>query len=301
MSASYWLQRARHRMFPILERRGLHLTPVNYYQAIPNTAELPEDLWQRRSELVGVDLRESAQLELVSALAADYAAECADLPRAPLTDAHAFYFGNSWFDSIDAEFLYGMIRRFRPQRVVEIGSGYSTLIAAEAARANASLDGHRTQITAIEPYPRQFLVDHAGDRWQLVRSPVEQVPLSVFTELEPNDILFIDSSHVVRIGGDVVFELVEILPRLAPGVIVHVHDIFLPDEYPRPWVMGMHRFWNEQYLLQAFLMYNREFQVLAASNFLHRDHPELLTRLFRSYPPGGYRPASFWMVRSPER
>ena len=181
--------------------------------------------------------------------------------------------------------------------MIEIGSGYSTLIASQAARANAT-DGHSTQITAIEPNPREFLVNLAGDRWQLTRSRVEDVPLSVFDELAANDILFIDSSHVVRIGGDVVYEFLEIIPRLPPGVIVHIHDIFLPFEYPRDWVMQRRRFWTEQYLLQALLTCNSEFKVLVANHLLHRDHPELLTRLFSSYSPTGHTPASFWIRRS---
>jgi hypothetical protein len=296
VNTKYWIAYLRRRAFPALERAGLHLTPVGYSQPIPNTADLTDAIWQRRSELVGIDLRESQQLALVAELGEAFSAECAELPRAPQPDGQSFFFGNGWFDGFDAELLYGLIRRFKPARVIEIGSGYSTLIASQAARANA-IDGHSTQITAIEPNPREFLVELAGDRWQLTKSRVEDVPLSVFDELTSNDILFIDSSHVVRIGGDVVYEFLELIPRLAPGVIVHVHDIFLPFEYPQDWVMRRRRFWTEQYLLQALLTGNSEFEVLAANHLLHRDHPELLKRLFSSYAPSGQAPASFWMRR----
>jgi predicted O-methyltransferase YrrM len=297
VDTAYWLGRLQKRIFPALERRGFHLTPVNYYQPIPDTRSLTDAIWQRRSALVGIDMREAEQLALASRLSASYAAECQRLPRAPGVD-HGFYIGNGWFDSIDAEFLYCLIRHVKPMRVIEIGSGYSTLVASEAARVNLAEDGHRTEINAIEPYPRDFLVERAGDRWQLTRSPVEEVPFSVFAALEANDILFIDSSHVVRIGGDVVYEFLEVIPRLAPGVLVHVHDIFLPDDYPQEWVLRTRRFWTEQYLLRAFLMFNSDFHVLLSSNILHKDHPAEMTQLFSSYPPRGYHPTSFWMQRS---
>jgi hypothetical protein len=181
--------------------------------------------------------------------------------------------------------------------VIEIGSGFSTLIAAEAAQANALRDGHTTEITAIEPNPRDFLLERTAQRWELIRSPVEDVPMAVFAELQANDILFIDSSHVVRIGGDVVYEYLEVIPRLAPGVLVHVHDVFFPYDYPREWVMNMHRFWTEQYLLQAFLSFNSAFEILVSTSILHADHPERMREAFSSYPPGEYNPASFWMRR----
>ncbi len=286
-------------MFPALERTGLHLTPVDYYQPIPDTRTLPEAIWQRSSDLVGVDLREPEQVELVSRMGAAFGGECRTFPRSPGTAEPRFYFGNGWFDSIDAELLYCMIRQFKPAQVIEIGSGYSTLIAIEAARANKTHDGHVTEINAIEPYPREFVVSLAGDGCTLTRTPVEEVPLEVFAQLRANDILFIDSSHVVRIGGDVVYEYLEVIPRLAPGVLVHVHDIFYPYDYPREWVLQRRRFWSEQYLLQAFLMFNSEFEVLASSSVLHARHSDAVRKAFSSYPPGDYSPASFWMRRAP--
>jgi hypothetical protein len=293
----YWLERLQARVFHLLERRGYHLTRVDYYQPIPDTRTLSEEIWRQRSDLVGLDLRESAQLELVVRLASEFADECGRLPREPGPRDDVFYFGNRWFDSIDAELLYLLIRHFKPRRMIEIGSGYSTLMAAEAARANAALGDTMTQINAIEPYPRDFLLGSQQDSWRLTRSRVEEVPLDTFAQLAANDILFIDSSHVVRIGGDVVYEFLEVIPRLAPGVLVHVHDVFLPDDYPAEWVLDMRRFWSEQYLLRAFLMFNTEFEVLAATNLLHTNHSELMRNTFSSYPLRGYRPASLWMRR----
>ena len=123
------------------------------------------------------------------------------------------------------------------------------------------------------------------------------MPLERFCALEANDIVFIDSSHVVKIGSDVVYEFLELLPRLKAGVMVHFHDIFLPAEYPKSWVLEDRRFWNEQYLLQAFLAFNSAFEVMMAGSFLHLSHSEKLKAAFASYDPANVWPGSFWMRR----
>jgi hypothetical protein len=110
-------------------------------------------------------------------------------------------------------------------------------------------------------------------------------------------VLFIDSSHVVQVGGDVTHLFFQVLPRLAPGVVVHLHDIFLPREYPRAWVMEQHRFWTEQYLLQAFLRFNREFEILLSAGWLSAHHPEALAAAIPSWDAERSRPGSFWMRR----
>jgi len=110
-----------------------------------------------------------------------------------------------------------------------------------------------------------------------------------------NDILFIDSSHVLKIGSDVQYEYLEILPRLAPGVLVHLHDIFLPMEYPKNWILTDHYFWNEQYLLQAFLIHNVAMKVLWAGSYMHLQYPAILEQTFSSYNRGKRWPGSFWM------
>ena len=188
------------------------------------------------------------------------------------------------------------MRQNRPQRVVEIGSGFTTLLAAQALARNAA-EGAAATLTAIEPYPPAFLREALPVPVELVAEPVQNVPLERFTSLHAGDILFIDSSHVCKIGSDVQYEILEILPRLAPGVLVHLHDIFLPVEYPREWVMEWHRFWNEQYLLQAFLCGNRNFEVLWAGTWMHLRHPEKLAAAFPSYDPKTSWLGSFWIRR----
>jgi hypothetical protein len=165
-----------------------------------------------------------------------------------------------------------------------------------AARRNGA-EGHvRAEVVACEPYPEEVLL-RGLDGLTLRQTIVQEIPLSEFESLQANDILFIDSSHVLKIGSDVQYEFLEVIPRLRPGVIVHVHDIFLPAEYPRPWVMDQLRFWTEQYLLQAFLAFNDTFEILWAGSYMHLTHPERLERAFRSYRRTTRWPGSFWMRR----
>ena len=161
-------------------------------------------------------------------------------------------------------------------------------------------EGSPGTLTAIEPYPHAFVKDaitaHADAT--LVDEQVQGVPMDTFSSLGENDILFIDSSHVLKIGSDVQYEFLEVLPRLRPGVLVHVHDIFLPGEYPKDWVYGdEHRFWNEQYLLQAFLTDNAHVEVVWASNWMHRRHPDELEKALESYDRNTRFPGSFWFRR----
>ena len=150
---------------------------------------------------------------------------------------------------------------------------------------------------SVEPYPESFLRQGVEGLTSLLVEKVEEVEFSFFDQLEADDILFIDTSHVVRTGGDVNYLFLELLPRLNPGVIVHVHDIFLPLEYPQKWVIQLRRFWTEQYLLQAFLAFNSEFEVLVSSAYLQTYHKADLQRLFPAYAP--WQGGSFWMQRRP--
>jgi hypothetical protein len=131
----------------------------------------------------------------------------------------------------------------------------------------------------------------------LIVTPVQEVALDEFLKLTDGDFLFIDSSHVVKVGSDVQYQYLEILPSLNPGVVVHVHDVFLPADYPRSAIIDRHRFWNEQYVLQAFLTFNSEFEVLIAASYLHINHPDLLAAAFDSYNQLTVHPGSFWMRR----
>lgn len=280
-------------MFEVFQRVGVHVLPVHFYVPVPDTRTIDESVWERRSDLPGVDLDVDRQLSTLSTLTA-YRADYEALPRTAeeTSAAHEFYLENGFYEAVDAEVLYAMIRHLEPERVVEIGGGFSTRLVATAIR-----DGDlECDLTTVEPYPDDSL-RAIPELTELIERPVEEVPLDRFESLGPDDVLFIDSSHVLHVDSDVKYEFLEVLPRLAEGVVVHVHDVFLPGEYPREWVMDYHLFWNEQYLLQAFLAFNDAFQPLWSGSHLHERRPEALADAFSSYDPEMVPPHSFWMRR----
>ena len=289
---------ASDRVFLLCQRHGFHITPNNYEQPVPDTTRLRNSLWSKPSELPGLDMNEVRQTELLSLFQARFKHEYEALPRRPTGNPHEFYLENVAFASVDAEVLYCMVRHFQPRRIIEIGSGMSTLLSARAALQNERDGCPPCDLAAIEPYPNETLRRGFPGLTRLIQSPVEDVPLAELTSLSENDILFIDSTHVLRIGNDVQYEYLEPLPRLNRGVIIHIHDIFLPAEYPRQWVTGMRRFWTEQYLLQAFLAFNHSFEVLWAGSYMHLTHPEKLAAAFPSYDRNTVKPGSLWMRRT---
>jgi len=278
--------------FRTFERHGVHVTPVDAHQPIPDTVQLSDEVWTP-SELVGIDMNDEEQLRLLLEVFPQFRGEYESLPTAPTDDPTAFHFGNSLFDGTDALALYCMLRHLRPGRVIEVGSGYSTRLAAQAALANGS-----TEFVCIEPYPDEVLQEGLVGLTSLITARPEEVSVDLFTALRANDVLLIDSSHVVRIGGDVAFLFLEVLPRLQAGVVVHVHDVFLPHQYPREWVVDELRFWNEQFLLQAFLDFNSAFRVLLANSYLQTRYPEALRSTFPTSPWWGG--GSFWFQRRPD-
>ena len=281
--------------FRWLEARGVHFTPNHYYYPIPDTSELaarPEQFAQP-SAMIGIDLAVDRQLGYVNDIFPRFADEYNRLPmgKSPDLPAYAFYLNNGIFDGLDALVLYCMVRHFKPNRILEVGSGWSSRLSAHAALIN----GH-TRLTCIEPYPDKQLRGGFPGLEGLIAKKVEEVGTAPFEELGENDILFIDTAHVVKSGGDVNFLFLEVLPRLKKGVIVHVHDIFLPYEYMQWWITERLLFWNEQYLLQAFLAFNDHFQVLQAVNFLRLQHLDALQKTFPRCPNFNSG-QSFWMQK----
>jgi hypothetical protein len=278
------------RYFQLWENHGFHLTPLYFYQPIPDSRQLSEELWTQESELPGINMNDAMQLRFLAEIFPPYKSEYSQFPNAPTDSPNEFYFENPMFSGTDALVLYGMLRHFKPRRVLEVGSGFSSRVTAKALLANGS-----GELTCIEPYPEEVLRKGFPGLKQLIETGVQQVELEVFQQLQANDVLFIDSSHVVRVGGDVDFLFLEVLPRLRPGVIVHVHDIYLPLPGRRDWVMEERRFWNEQQLLQAFLICNDDFEVLFANAYANRKFPDELKAAFPSSPWWGG--GSFWMRR----
>ena len=288
--------------FTFWERLGFHIVPIHFYQPIPDSRTLSPSIAERTSDLVGIDINDSFQLDLLERFEKQFRAEYDAFPRSAANDPTQFHLNNSAFSTIDAEILYCMIRQFHSRRIIEIGSGNSTLLSAQALRENARRGEVSGELISIEPYADNVLQRGVPGLKELIQSKVQQVPLERFTALEANDILFIDSSHISQVDSDVNYEFLEILPRLKPGVIVHVHDIYLPREYD----LGMfnrHKTFglNEQYVLHAFLAFNKEFEILWASNYMCVTHPKEIESAFRSYSEhlsGGAVPGSFWIRRT---
>jgi hypothetical protein len=276
--------------FRVWEKSGFHVTPVHFYEPIPDSQSLDEKLWDRPSELVGVDMNDATQLSLLRDAFPLFRDEYDRIPPHPSDQTESFYLKNNRFEGLDPILAYCMVRHFKPRQIIEVGGGFSTLLLAQAAEKNGS-----TLLHCIEPYPAEFLTKPLPGLTSVLIKKVEEVDLSFFSRLEADDFLFIDTSHVVKIGGDVNFLVLEVLPRLHPGVIVHFHDIFLPFEYPRDWVVDQHRFWTEQYLLRAFLLFNSAFEVLVTTRYLNAYYRHELKAIFPSAEPwlGG----SLWMRR----
>ena len=212
--------------------------------------------------------------------------------HAPL-QPNGFYVDNPNFGPGDVDLYYLIIRKFKPKRIIEIGSGYSTMVCFKSIEQN-QVDGTSTELTCIEPFEMPFL--NQEKNITLIRKPVEEVGLDLFQSLEENDILFIDSSHIIRPGNDLLHIFFEILPILKKGVIIHIHDIFSPRHYPKEWLTEKMRFWNEQYLLEAFLHNNHDYQVLFTANHLVKSHYEESKKVLIHLQPNS-EPSSFWMQK----
>lgn len=281
--------------FSFWQSLGIHVTINHFYEPVPDTRTLKEDLWLNNSELIGIDMNDNGQLELLSHFVADFKQEFDNLPKNKTSTPYQYYLNNGEFEFIDGEILYCMIRHFKPKRIVEIGSGNSTYLSAQAHLRNNDEDDNECELVAIEPHPSDVLRSGFPGLTRLIPKRVQDVPMAEFERLEHNDILFIDSSHVLKIGSDVQYEYLEILPRLREGVLVHVHDIFFPSEYPEKTVRKDHIFWTEQYLLQAFLAFNDSFEVLWAGSYMRLKHDERLKEAFNSYSGQERAARSFWM------
>lgn len=284
------------RHFNAWQECGFNLTPNHYYSPIPDVKSIAP-LLDRRSELVGLDVKLDDQLRFIRDICPRYREEYC-FPDKAGDDPHRFHFGNGAFERVDAELLHCFVRHQRPRRLIEIGSGYSTLVAAAACDLNRGEGLPSCEMSAIEPNPRPFLEGSVPGLSELIKEPLSAVDPSLFGELARDDILFIDSTHVLKTGSDVALLFLDVIPRLQPGVTVHIHDVFLPAEYPRHWIEDEHVFWNEQYLLQAFLAFNREFSIAAAAGYLHCNHPDALRNAFPGYDPHRDTPGSFWFRRT---
>ncbi len=275
----------------VLSKVGVFPISSHYYEPLTDFRLLQRSLDEPR-HLPGIDLNVQEQLQILETF--QYSEELRKFDAAKTNDL-TFAFGNRFFDGGDAEFWYNLIRLKKPRRIVEIGSGNSTLLAIEAVRRNQSEQSdYRCEHICIEPYEMPWL-ERSG--LTVIRDRVETVDRAVFKNLEAGDLLFIDSSHVIRPQGDVLCEFLEILPTLKKHVIVHVHDIFTPRDYPREWIVEKVRLWNEQYLLEALISGNPQWKIIGAVNFLKCDYFEQLKKACPFLTPSSV-PGSFYLEKT---
>jgi predicted O-methyltransferase YrrM len=264
----------------------------HYYSPMYDSREIAErrdQIWpQPPRDTIGIDWRDDSQVELCRAFGErpkfDFVEDATEDPT-------VYFTRNDQYPPLDAWILAGMLERFRPARMIEIGSGFSTLVSA---RANREWLDREMRLTCIEPYPREFLTAGVDGVSDLRIEKIQDTPLELFSELTAGDVLFVDTAHTVKTGGDVAWIFGEIIPRLAPGVLVHIHDVFLPGEYPEEWVMQGWG-WNEIYLVRAFLSFNDRFDILWGAQYMLYTHPDEVIAAFPAIPrmDGG----ALWLQR----
>ena len=268
----------------------------HYYSPLPDL----DDVRARRAsifasridDIPGVELNPAAQLALLERLSRYYPDQPFDTERRV---GLRYHYGNGFFSHADGLVLYCMLRHLSPRRYLEIGSGFSSALALDV---NQRFLGGAMQMTLIEPDPERLfslLLPGDRDRFELLERPLQEVEASHFAVLEPGDVLFVDSSHVSKVGSDVNRILFEILPGLSTGVYVHIHDVFASFEYPEDWILEG-RAWNEQYLVRAFLQYNRAFEIVLLNEYMAQKHRAPLAERMPLYLEG--RGQSLWLRKT---
>ncbi len=273
-----------------LFKTGVFPIVNHYYEPLFDASILDKSLYDDR-ELSGIDWNIEEQLEMLNGL--NFWNEIKEVIDSN-QNGYSFDITNEMFGPGDCEYWYSIIRFKKPKRIIEVGSGYSTRIAILAIKKNKWEDpSYECEHICIEPYENLWL--EAMDV-VVMRKKVQNVDRKIFEKLESGDILFIDSSHVIRPQGDVVFEYLELLPRLNEGVIVHIHDIFSPKDYPKVWVNDQIRLWNEQYLVEAFLTSNSDWRIIGALNLLFHKYHRMLEEKF-PFLSTNIEPRSLYIIK----
>ena len=268
----------------ILDFIGIFPLTDHYYEPQFNFKKLSKNFNKRRN-LTGINFQLNNQLHNLSNLI--FKNELIELKLEKNSPNYSFTIDNSFFERGDTEIYYQLIRQLQPKNILEIGSGYSTLIALEAIKKNKEIHGANTNITCIEPYENDWLNDLNVN---VLRKKIEDVDEKYYLNLKHGDILFIDSSHIIRPQGDVLKIFLEIVPRLNKGVLIQIHDIFTPKDYPEKWVIKENKFWNEQYLVESIIMNNNNYEIYLILNYLknkaYKELKDVCPYLKKSTEPG---------------
>jgi predicted O-methyltransferase YrrM len=301
------LKRASVRLFMGADKLGAHILPKHYYTPIPDYRWLNENkaVWCRRVDLTGVEWDLHRQLTWLREQCDPFYGEVRGLKV--YSDAVDGAYGPG-YGPVESQVLHCVCRKVKPKRIIEVGCGVSTACMLHAIRLNSSEGSPECALTSVEPFPSAALSGLPDI--ELVPAMVQTLPLAFFDQLQAGDILFIDSTHSVKTGSDVLYLYLEVLPRLKPGVLVHIHDIFLPYLYQRD-VLDQYFDWQETVLLLALLKGNAGLRVLASLSALHYDASTELQTLLSDYRPQasladglrdrsgvGHFPASTWLETS---
>ena len=278
--------------FTFAQKIGYHILPIHYYSPIPDIRKLPPEIFERDSDLIGLDMNDDLQIDFLKNVFPKYLHEYNNFPEVSDND-YFFSFNNANIVSFDVEVVHSFIREFKPKKIFEIGSGSTTLILGNAL----SLNCNNGLLTAHDPYPGgNVRSGKIPGLHELDIRKAEEIEPSYFLQLEENDVLFIDSTHVVRIGGDVLHLYLDVIPRLKKGVLIHIHDILFPKEYFKDWVLKNRYFWSEMYLLQGFLAFNNAFEILWCGSYMHcKYNQKELKKVFPHYNPKINFPGSLWI------
>ncbi|CAN5352900.1 class I SAM-dependent methyltransferase [soil metagenome] len=289
---------SNRKYFSDWEKAGFHITENHFYNPVPDMSKIAESYWNRVSALGGIQQNIPTQINFLEEIKKKYSEIYNQFPinKEEVQSPWEYYIQNNNFTSVDGEILYSIIRKYQPAKIIEIGSGYSSFLISKAVTDIQNYNGTKPQFISIEPYPRDFFKTSIPGLDSVIEKPVQDADIELFKSLSENDILFIDSTHVLKYNSDVEFEIFEILPLLKKGVIIHFHDIFFPGNYPKKWIVENGWFWNEQQFLQAFLMYNESYEILWSSSIMHHQKPELLIDAFNSYTIKEH-PGSLWISK----
>lgn len=280
---------------PLLRKLGMTLIVHHFYQPIPDEEQV--SIYrnkQRPVDKINWDI--PGQVEFADSLLKEFSGEYNDLKSLM---AYGYNANDGTFGSGSREFYYSIIRKFEPARIIEIGAGNSSLICLAALKKNHEETSKKASFISIEPFPNEkikAIENHNYDfvDYKLILNKLQVVDPALFQTLDKNDILFVDSTHVFKQGSDVEYEFLKIYPYLNKGVIVHIHDIFSPFDYPNIWNSKYYHFWNEQYFLEVFLLCNDHFTVLAGLTMLNHEKPEVFMNHIKGYSTDSYS-GSFWM------
>ncbi|MDR2173359.1 MAG: class I SAM-dependent methyltransferase [Burkholderiales bacterium] len=271
--------------------------PGHFYSPIVDPGEINiNDLWpDHRRPIFGIDFNETSHKQILKEDFPRFIGEY-DYPEkeSQTSETHSFFTQNGQFSWLDSRLAFVLLRKWNPRHFIEVGSGFSSLLIADI---NKRFFNSNCDIVCIDPYPRDFLKKGVPGISSLIEAKVQDVPLSLFEKIHAGDVLFIDSSHVSKTGSDVNYLYFEVLPRLREGVIIHIHDVFLPNEYLKGWVIEENRSWNEQYVLRALLMYSSAFRVIFGSAYAYSVMPDLLSEGLRFSDRRIFGGGSFWIKK----